>query len=234
MTDDRLQALARRFAQTGALEDEVDWLKERVRSGGLSPEQLRAAACLGHLAARDLSPVELPGLEFSAWVLAWPTEAGVPGVAEFHQRGVVALARGALGEPSAALGAQVAQAEAALRAAPEQVEDWIETLAPEVEAEFRLLVAERQVLRGSREESDFALLEFKSVGQPEAPIGRLCAAAHDAVLWNSPGDFLRALELGEESLGLEEAKQALASELIPWLLGYRDPLQERVRRRAEA
>lgn len=56
MTDDRLRTLERRFRETGSVEDETAWLKERVRAGELNEEQLEVAAHCGvPAAARVLS-----------------------------------------------------------------------------------------------------------------------------------------------------------------------------------
>ena len=49
--DDQLRQLARRYQETGDLDDEVRWLRERVRAGALSDARVRLAAHLGHPAA---------------------------------------------------------------------------------------------------------------------------------------------------------------------------------------
>lgn len=55
MSDSRLRELERAWRESGALEDELAWLGERVRIGDLSEEALRLAASLGHPAAIALS-----------------------------------------------------------------------------------------------------------------------------------------------------------------------------------
>ena len=61
MTDDRLRAMERRFRESGSVEDEATWLIERVRSGDLSSDCLRLAACCGHPAACLATGVSGPG-----------------------------------------------------------------------------------------------------------------------------------------------------------------------------
>lgn len=63
--DSTLQALERRWRQTGAADDEARWLQARLRAGDLARERLVLAADLGHAAAqlaldRPLDPEEGP------------------------------------------------------------------------------------------------------------------------------------------------------------------------------
>lgn len=51
MSDARLRELERTWRESGALEDELAWLGERVRTGGLAEERLRLAASFGHPAS---------------------------------------------------------------------------------------------------------------------------------------------------------------------------------------
>lgn len=51
MSDDRLRELERRWRSSGADSDEAAWLSERIRTGALSHERVRAAAILQHPAA---------------------------------------------------------------------------------------------------------------------------------------------------------------------------------------
>lgn len=44
MSDSRLRTLERRWIETGRVEDEAAWLRERLRWGELSEEQLGLAA----------------------------------------------------------------------------------------------------------------------------------------------------------------------------------------------
>lgn len=48
MSDAKLRELERRFKESGRVEDEAAWLRERVRAGELDPERLALAAYVGH------------------------------------------------------------------------------------------------------------------------------------------------------------------------------------------
>ena len=58
MADGDLRDLERRFAATRRVEDEVEWLRARVRAGDLQQERLELAAYCGHEAARRLEASE--------------------------------------------------------------------------------------------------------------------------------------------------------------------------------
>jgi len=67
VSDARLRDLERAWRESGALEDELAWLGERVRAGELSEERLRLSASFGHPAALALVGVQerpLRGLPF--------------------------------------------------------------------------------------------------------------------------------------------------------------------------
>ncbi len=72
MSDEKLRELERRFKETGSVEDEAAWLKERVRVGDLTQERLEFAAYCGHEGARrascgDPSPIEAAPEDLRAW-----------------------------------------------------------------------------------------------------------------------------------------------------------------------
>lgn len=73
MSDERLRQLERTWRETGAVEDEAAWLRERVRVGDLDLEGLELAAYCGRPAARMIiddsssKPPREP-LEIQAWV----------------------------------------------------------------------------------------------------------------------------------------------------------------------
>ncbi|MCO5170207.1 MAG: hypothetical protein M9894_28055 [Planctomycetes bacterium] len=58
MTDARLREVERRWRESGNVDDEAAFLRERVRVGALPDERLRVAAGLGHPAALRASRVE--------------------------------------------------------------------------------------------------------------------------------------------------------------------------------
>lgn len=93
MADDGLRALERRFASSGALEDEVRWLVGRLRAGQLTQERLRLASFCGHLAAsRALGAKEPAPRDMVAWADALLARWGK----ESRVRAAVAVARAVL------------------------------------------------------------------------------------------------------------------------------------------
>jgi hypothetical protein len=58
--DSTLRELERRFAASGSVEDEAAWLRARLRVGELSEDQLRLAAYLGDPATLRVTNFELP------------------------------------------------------------------------------------------------------------------------------------------------------------------------------
>lgn len=56
MSDSKLRELARRFHETGSVENEAAWLSERVRVGEIPGEHLNLLADLGYPAAKALDP----------------------------------------------------------------------------------------------------------------------------------------------------------------------------------
>lgn len=56
MADDRLRSLARRAAESGCVEDQARYLRERVRTGGLTYGHLEIAAILEHEPSRLAIP----------------------------------------------------------------------------------------------------------------------------------------------------------------------------------
>jgi hypothetical protein len=64
VSDERLRVLERRWKETGSVEDEAAWLRERVRVGDLSENRLEVAAYLGHLAALEARCMSSPDIDF--------------------------------------------------------------------------------------------------------------------------------------------------------------------------
>lgn len=56
MTDSRLRALERRWKESGSVEDEAAYLRERVRVGDIDQETLELVSRLGHEAAQMVCP----------------------------------------------------------------------------------------------------------------------------------------------------------------------------------
>ena len=70
MSDQRLRELERRWRETGSVEDEAAYLRERVRVGDLTQERLELAAYCGHEGAkRSVNLSGVPLLNFLDWTL---------------------------------------------------------------------------------------------------------------------------------------------------------------------
>ncbi|MCO5167605.1 MAG: hypothetical protein M9894_14755 [Planctomycetes bacterium] len=62
MSDGRLREAERRWRQSGSVDDEAAFLRERVRAGALPPTRLEVAAACGHPAAARALPAPTRGL----------------------------------------------------------------------------------------------------------------------------------------------------------------------------
>lgn len=62
VTDGRLREAERRWRQSGSIDDEAAFLRERVRTGALPPTRLEVAAACGHPAAARALPAPTRGL----------------------------------------------------------------------------------------------------------------------------------------------------------------------------
>ena len=70
MSDEQLRQLERRWKETGAIEDEAAWLRARVQSGAVTEDRLRLAAYFGSAAA-SMALRDPP----SDWMAGWPLQA---------------------------------------------------------------------------------------------------------------------------------------------------------------
>lgn len=110
VSDAKLRELERRWRETGAVEDEAAWLRERVRVGELTRERLFLAASCGHDGARVAAEGEAPPLLRNAndlgrlfdWGMDVPVRgaaaacelvrlSGVPAVEEAARRAIQAV-----------------------------------------------------------------------------------------------------------------------------------------------
>lgn len=214
MTDDRIRNLERRWRETGALEDEVSYILERLRSGGLTKNQLGLAAYCGHPAARlalDFEPASDEPQDVEGWV---------SGIQAFEPDRAT-CARLELGIAWACLPLFEARYPAVKgpRRSLEAFEDWV--LAPSESNRARALqnpTPARVDLFAAEEFGDLASTAYMVTTQSpilneeEDPAGYLETVVIHARLSQLP---------------LERIKAAIASEVTPWLLGYHDPAANR-------
>ena len=130
MSDQKLRELERRWRETGSVEDEAAYLRERVRVGDLTQERLELAAYLGHAAAcnalgREPSP-------------AWRIEELPDLVGSDHEISVAFLLALSRIVTASQTGVYFDQLDDRLAAAIRHAEDWLATRAPDAQAQCAL------------------------------------------------------------------------------------------------
>lgn len=223
MSDEHLRELERRWKETGSVEDEDAYLRERVRIGDLTQDKLELAAYLGHQAARrylgEQAPQAPEKLEnFVGHLKSWGKETLV--------RSIVAAALTCLHlwekqlpedhRPQLAINAAIA---------------WIlcpcenHEKAARTAAEAAKAAAEASGLPNDMGDGKAAWTGARGAAwAAEAVDGTVAnaawAAARGAVWidnWTPPAC---------------QVKQAITDALTPWALGYSDPVRESVEARA--
>ena len=202
MSDEHLRELERRWRETGSVEDEAAWLGARVKAGDLDPEKLEVLEHLGREGAR---------LALASLVTQ---PSGDP--VDFLEAGSALRVKCLRGWPHEAalrlLAATWGQMEAARdssegRAGLLALEEWLSCPCQEhaeaVEQQGRFGISL------SPESWDLAI-----------QIATLLAD----VPWTVEGG--RPTELTRKAVW-----DGLRAELVPWLLGYSDPVRERVQAR---
>ncbi len=208
MTDSSLRELERRFRASGSVEDEAAWLRARVQAGELHQSRLEVAAYCGHKAASSVVTVAGPktvgGLV--SGLAPWASE-------ELWRRVALALLHGAESAcvgpsaPHAALIVQLLEDDVACRCE----EHWGE-LASLPNPPYPLDPAGRAVARAAR----YAASAAKSPGDALEALQQVARAAAGALT---------------ESNRVRVLCDMLRTSLIPWALGYGDPVRERVEAR---
>lgn len=131
MSDERLRELERRWKESAAVVDEAAYLRELLRTGVLSHDQLSLAAYCGHAAAElvlgtDAPPAPSNLVEWARGLFKWGKEAGV--------RAAIAAARHRLPDWET-LGLNNNAPELAIALA----ERWLAVRSPELEAEAKVV-----------------------------------------------------------------------------------------------
>jgi hypothetical protein len=214
MSDDRLRELERRFATSGALEDEVALVQERLRTGVIVDRRLRLAAALGREAAGTLvrePPAldalvvrrRLPSEGEARW--AWTTCADPP---RAWRHGREALRRVGLAAARCALARWDVHelADDALALLP-VVRDGRPEAAARAVTERTL---ERLQVGAGDRGALTALYELAHGLAGTRPLEAALAASVAAAM-NAAGEA--------------EVRAAVRDALAPWLLGHGDPLE---------
>jgi len=229
VSDADLRELERRFRETGSVEDEAAWLRERVRVGQLDETRVQLAAHCGLAAALLATESPMPTVALDTLV-TWAEVQRTAHCSSVAVRAAVASARAAIAdwEQEAMLHAmQVIHA----------VESW--ALCP---------CLEHAVAAGEALDALHAELDVEAAGETRSAFA-LDAVIHAANYASTRDGRLRedlfewagkaashAVESAGRSVGVPAVLDAVRAELVPWALGYADPVRERVeaRQRAEA
>lgn len=206
MSDERLREMERRWQETGSVQDEAAYLKERVRAGELAWERLELAAYCGHAAACLAT-----GSPASAMQAAWFEGLDRWG-AETVLRACVAAARFVYPVWSKNMrGPQEGEwVTEALRAAEACL------LAPSGEGE-RIAEQRASDAFGAAYESDLE-------GTVEEAAADACAHAARAAARRSMTEALEAFRSAVRAERETEVVEAIREEVSDWALGREDPL----------
>ncbi|MCO5169852.1 MAG: hypothetical protein M9894_26240 [Planctomycetes bacterium] len=195
---------------------EVEWLRRRLEAGALTPDRVALARALGYGPAHALLGPPPPTTD-GAWREA---VTGSPLAREVTARALVALAVDRLER-----GADTAVGRAILAA-----EAWLLEPTPERAGEAARAAAEAARAPGSfRPTPEFHLASALRVETPHEPSGAELGAlaARAAADDDPPGALDRALDL--LAPGGVSPLDVIGAEVVPWSLGYHDPVRDRVR-----
>lgn len=214
MSDERLRELERRFRASGSVEDEAAWLRARVQAGELSSEKLELAAYCG-----------------------WEAACAATGTMSKQVTTIDDLLTLGRGLESFSRESQTRAALAAVLLLP-QPEAWA---LPHVNA---CVLAVTQWLFDQT--NDNALVAFQAGRDVADSCGHAfdvyrmfcwtpCGSETAARLmnWPSAEPVASCLAYSWHLLGVCLV-EALRTELVPWALGYSDPVKERVEAREVA
>ncbi len=226
--DDAVRAAERRHRVSGAREDEVAWLRERLRAGDLTPERCELAAFVGHPAAATV--LERDCQSEAVCLLCYQEPGVLRGLAQ--RGGWQARLRGALAG-GRRLAQEVGEAHAAGGWGGVSERLWHTsrprdgTLLPGSWPELRaamdrvlavatLRALERSLPVGEPDHAEEALRRFEQSAFRLRALQPLLTALRDPgreLDWNSFRCVAQARLFA-----------AIGAELAPWALGYEDPL----------
>lgn len=245
MSDARLRALERRFRSTGSVEDETEYLGERIRVGAIAPERVEIAAYLGHaaslaclgseapdvLTADDLPGYQIPLLQLKDSDLGYLAEVGAWWGQELCARFAIAATIHAIAtqervRPTTGGRAQVEVARTCLHA----VERWV------LDERFGSLVPElaRPAVDIPCPEGENNLAwTCRGLVALSAPLRGPEGWPEKTMSYYLARTVLAATRISSGSR-LNQARERTAllavalDELVPWALGTGDPVRQRV------
>lgn len=213
MSDARLRKLEKRFRDSNALEDEVMWLTHRLNEGEVSTEDLELAVLCGHEASRVVlaKPFE-PITEF--WALIKCLLDHPEGVAN---RAAIAAAEVGL--------AQFEEAKPFERRPRTLMrEAAMKVLDPRRYLSFEVVFPVDQVIAITSNICPYYGL--RSVRLAAASLLRGSERPKNDL----PGHAMLCFSNAAYSASNEEVRTAVCQHLIPWVLGYYDPLVDLIAR----
>ena len=220
MSDADLRELERRFRETGSVEDEAAWLRARVQAGELEQGKLELAAYCGHEGARSLFAAredDLPptkARELRRWIRGLSRAGRTPQV------------RAALAVVTPEVRTGSPEVRHLLASAAQWCLTPSQARADQAEAAATCLPPNEDD-PGYQEGDDGRFLEARSVAN-------LAAAAQRHDKDDQAFDYWLKLafhNVAEGPLWIAEAKSTIQAELVPWALGYGDPVRDRVEAR---
>lgn len=239
MSDGRLRELERRWREAGTVEAEAAWLRERARSGAVDPQRVALAASLGHEAAVIAMPAPPLGDETTRAALS--SLAGRDSVVlvrfgvallQDEQPAGSLLRRLADGVLAAIAHAGRVRLGGAGQAAVRAAEQWAVCPCPDcarasaVAGEAAL--AEAADLAQSME--DWRAPDSVAEGNHRHVSRRLSEACGRVASVPGGGGHAQAIDALAASWpqAWEPARRRVEPEVVPWLLGYGDPVRDRV------
>jgi hypothetical protein len=242
MADSNLRSLERAFRASGSVEDEAAWLRARIQAGDLEQSKLGLAAYCGSEAARTLSP---PDEAFSLGLLhQWGQLAGARAVLELcawsHER-IEREFQNADRDSSCHRAVIARTLDGLNHWALEPTEHNRRRLGKTTAGIDRVLTEAQftpdkplagwlaQCLALAAKET----LQLAATRLVESKLDDLYANALNSSLFLTTRCWpeFHAAAATNRRQGYEKEEEVVKRGLVPWALGYRDPVSERVEAR---
>lgn len=229
--DERQRQLERRFKETGSVDDETAWLLERVRGAGVDLGKLQLAAYLGHPAARAVAREP----EIEPLVAAYLSGNQLQAIRDAGQQAAIRMCLAVSDKALSTLDRPEPQAGRLL----DSLAAWALSPGPARREAVCLCVRGTKGLWGNRGHSKqrgqrVLQLAYNACQLLEAhePDGVSIVEVNDEVIrkdvhFFTARDAVDVLSLSRPILGEDLFDDALGAEVVPWLLGYDDPVRRR-------
>lgn len=236
MTDEHLRELERRFRATGSVEDEAAWLHAQVQSGALEQKRLELAAHSAHEGAARAGGVSVSrcsDLHRNVEIKDWSRRLVELGDREAAVRALLGVCWRLHSEITEAdLHPNAAELVGHALTSLQAIESWLldhnaRTRKQAARLGSTYLDSSAWV---SQSRADQLARVFYSVASRTSRV--LSTGNHDEI-WQNLGDGIGSGLRSEEHLGLAPGTTwaHVQSALVPFALGYSDPVRERVEAR---